>query len=130
MLQVLPDVFLMEAYVNEKYKVTNNDSIVAVKQTFYPEIFAHHKIDSTDFYETLDYFQSNPSKFSDLLIKLDSVLQKIKPLDTTKTAEIKPPENVEKLLNYRGRADQISTAFDKDGQLIKKIKYRREQNSK
>mgnify|MGYP000951393267 FL=1 len=78
----------------------------------------------------LDYFQSNPSKFSDLLIKLDSVMQKIKPLDTTKTAEIKPPENVEKLLNYRGRADQISTAFDKDSQLIKKIKYRREQNSK
>lgn len=133
MQQVLTDVFLMESYVNEKYKPSNADSAIVIKKSFYPIILKHHKVDSVDFYETLDYYQAHPGKFVDLLTKIDSVLNKITPLDTTKIVSDEmdtPPAGVEKLLNYRGRADMIEKAFENDSQLLRKIKYRREANSK
>ena len=57
MVNVLEDVLLMEAYVMEKLPNVRIDSINAVKNVFYKEIFKKHKIDSASFYTTLYYFQ-------------------------------------------------------------------------
>jgi hypothetical protein len=122
--QVLSDAFLMEAYINEKFKTLNTDSLVILKKTFYPAILKQHKVDSAAFYSTFNYYQAHPKEFLNILSLVDSVLLKIKPLDTTSINidTIQPPKDVEELLNFRGKASDLVKMKHADSNIVKKIK--------
>ena len=90
MAEVLEDVLIMESYVIEKLPNVRADSLNAVKNQFYKEIFKKHKIDSIAFYSTLYYFQVRPIQFDSLLDVVDRRLSKIEPKDTSKVNFIPP----------------------------------------
>jgi hypothetical protein len=83
-------------------------------------------VDSADFYSTLNYFQAHPSKFSEVLALVDSNLTKIKPSDTTtiiaQTPQETPPDKVDKLLNFRGTAEELKKKYPQQEEILRKIK--------
>ena len=127
MVNILTDILLMEAYVNEKMVKVSSDSLALVKQSFYPDILKHHKTDSALFYSTFNYFQSHPEEFSKLLSMVDSNLIKIKPLDTTfvKPATIEPPKDIEKLGGFRAQEEAMRKEYLKKNPTLQKLKDRK-----
>ena len=87
MIVILEDVLIMESYVMEKLPNLRTDSLNAIKNKFYAEIFKKHKVDSASFYSTLYYFQVRPIEFDSLLNKVDLKLSKIVPKDTTRVIQ-------------------------------------------
>lgn len=124
MSAVLTDIFLMETYINDKNPRLGADSLTQIKKLFYPAILKHHHLDSTIFYSTLSYYQAHPAQYLTVLSLVDSNLLKIKPLDTTSVAPstIQPPKDVEKLLNFRGRTEELKKIYKNDSDVLKQIK--------
>lgn len=101
MLAILTDIFLMESYVNEKMPNTHLDSLTLVKSSLYNSIFKYHKADSSTFYSTFNYYQTHPKLFLMLLTQLDSIMNKITPLDSNQVTNIVvAPANVEKANDF------------------------------
>lgn len=129
MVAVLADMFLMEAYINEKLQYHNTDSSKAVKSKFYPALFKYHQIDSAKFYSTLSYFQSHPKEFSDLLIGVDSNLYKIKPLDTSRVLiekKIVTPDNIDNLSSFKEQEEAMRREYLKNNPSLQKLKDKKE----
>lgn len=121
---ILTDVFLMESYVSEKLPNVSLDSITTIKKSFYKNILLQHKVDSASFYITLNYYQSHPKEYGLLLNMVDSVLIKIKPLDTTKvpTKDIIPPKNIENLPSFTEQEKEMQNVFLKQHQDFQRLK--------
>ena len=130
MMAVLTDIFLMEAYVNEKMVGLNTDSLSIIKKSYYPAILKHHKADSADFYTTFSYFQAHPEKFIELLNLVDSNLIKIKPLDTgfVKPVVAETPKNIDKLLNFREQEEAMRKEYLKTHPSLQKLKLKNSEN--
>ncbi len=84
MINVLVDVFILEAYITEKNPTTNQETLKSIKNKYYNDIFIKHKVDSIGFYSTLYYLQTKPIEFDSILVKVDKKLNNIKALDTTR----------------------------------------------
>ncbi len=130
MISVLTEIFKMEAYVNDKLIGSNIDSLTFVKKSLYAPILSHYKVDSTDFYTTFNYYQSNPNEFIALLSLVDSNLVKIKPLDTTETKQlVAPPENIEQLGTYNEQEAAMRDVFiKKNHQKLNKLHQKKPEN--
>ena len=130
MIQILTDVFLMESYVNEKAQGVSPDSLTVIKQSFYLPILRHHKVDSASFFNTFNYFQSNPKEYAQLLSLVDSNMIKIKPLDTT--IIIKPavvtPKNIDILPNFKEQEQAMGREFLKGHSSLQKLKLKKSEN--
>lgn len=115
MTSILVDVLLMEAYVNEKLPSISTDSQNIIKKSFYKDILAKHKVDSSDFYSTFNYYQSHPKEFSTLLTKVDSSLIKIVPKDTTRVKPIaQTPKNLESMSSFSEQEKAMREEFLKN----------------
>lgn len=120
MVAILTDVFMMEAYVNEKIPFTNADSLTIVKKSLYAPILKQHKVDSLDFYSTFNYYQTHPKEFINLLSLVDSSLVKIVPLDSTEVKQlVEPPENIDKLGSYTAQEAAMRDIYLNRNQNIK-----------
>jgi len=129
MMAVLTDIFLMEAYVNEKTAGLFPDSIANIKKSLYRPILLKHKIDSVDFYSTLNFYQAHPKEFLPVLSQVDSILVKIKPLDTATISVsnapiIDVPKNFDSLANFSEQEKALREIY------LKKNKLRKNENSK
>ncbi len=115
MTSILVDIFLMEAYVNEKMPNLNIDSLTVVRQSFYPSVLKYHKVDSFSFYSTFYYYQYHPKEFSELLNKVNTKMTKIKPLDTTIIKQIVvPPKDLDKLTNFKEQEKSMRDEYLKN----------------
>ena len=130
MTAVLTDVFLMEAYVNEKLPNANTDSLTVLRQSFYKSILKHHKVDSASFFSTFNYFHAHPDEFTVLLNQVDSNMNKIKPLDTTTVIKpvVEPPKNLEILSNFNEQEKAMQKEYLKNQQSSQKFKRKNEKN--
>lgn len=129
MSNVLADIFLMEAYVNEKTAGLFPDSIANIKKSLYRPILLKHKIDSVDFYSTLNFYQAHPKEFLPVLSQVDSILVKIKPLDTatisvSNSPIVEVPKNFDSLANFSEQEKALREIY------LKKNKLRKNENSK
>ena len=130
MKAILTDVFLMEAYVNEKMQGVNADSLTVVKQSFYKDILKHHKADSVAFYSTFNYYQTHPKEFIPLLNLVDSTLNKIIPLDTAFVKPIVlPPKNLDILPNFKQQEAAMQKEYLKKNQNLQKNKRKNNENN-
>jgi hypothetical protein len=112
MTAVLTDILLMESYVFEKMPGVQMDSVTIVKKSFYKPILAKHKVDSSDFYSTLYYYQSHPKEFTLLLNLVDSSLSKIKPKDTSIVEQlITVPQNIDALSSFHEQEKAMREEF-------------------
>lgn len=131
MTAVFTDIFLMEAYVNEKMPNLNADSLTIIKRAFYKDILKHHKADSAAFYTTFNYYQSHPKEFSELLALVDSNMLNINPLDTTLVkTEASTPKNIEKLSNFNVQEQAMQKEFLKNSPALQKLELKKSQNNK
>ncbi len=128
MVKVMADIFLMEAYVDEKWSKVSKDSVAAMKKSLYPPILKHHQIDSTVFFTTFNYYQSHPEEFIVLLKKVEAELYAVKPTDTTTVVvseeAIAPPEGLEDLPGFKQQEaamrEQFIKAKEKKGVINRK----------
>ena len=112
MTAVLTDILLMESYVFEKLPDVQIDSNTIIRKSFYKPILAKHKVDSTDFYSTLYYYQSHPKEFSLLLNLVDSSLSKIQPKDTaTVKTIVTVPNNIDALSTFHEQEKAMREEF-------------------
>ena len=133
MATVLTDVFLMEAYVNEQLKWRNSDSVSLVRKIYYPDILKHHKIDSTSFFATLRYYQAHPKEYSSLLVAVDSLLYKIKALDTTTAPldnNVVIPPNINDISSYKKQEQAMGEEYIKNNPVFKNFKRKNGMDSK
>lgn len=129
MSQVLADVFLMEAYVNENTIGLFPDSVASIKKSLYKPILLKHKIDSADFYATLNYYQVHPKEFLPILNQVDTILSKIKPLDSTTitepaTQDLIIPKNLDTMESFKAQEAAMRNSF------LKRNKLKNQNNSK
>ena len=131
MTSVLTDIFLMEAYVNEKMLNIYTDSLLILRQSYYKVILKHHKVDSAAFYSTFNYYHAHPQEFTQLLNLVDSNISKIKPLDTT---TLKPmvatPKNLDLLSNFNEQEAAMRKEYLKKRQSSQKFKSKNNENNK
>jgi len=121
MKKVLTDVFLTESYLNERYRSDNPNLLPALKQSSYKWIFKKHHIDSADFYSTIDYYNAHPDIFVQVLMQVDSILTKIKPLDTSTVQQqiVDTIPNIRSVLNFRGNKNTLHELYDRKQTLRK-----------
>ena len=112
---ILTDVFIMESYVAERLPGNSSDTMVLLKQSFYSQIIAHHKVDSLSFYNTFNFLQSHPKALQTVLVMVDSAMQKIKPGDSSVYKPVvELPKNIENIPNFKEQQKILQEVYKKN----------------